>query len=181
MGRHCSTFKLWPANNLIFQINRQGVAYGIFSAKLIGVRSQDRMMSGIRVFRRPPMLLLVVVIGFSSIFLSSCFSELQLPRDAHETLNAYWHSLPSDSRVKYQISRVWSGDTAAEDLASWAPEMEIWCVETEVASSEDLPSIGDRLTWIIFRNNKNEPWSVSLLAVMSSIWPYEACEIGILK
>lgn len=181
MGRHCSTFKLWPANNLIFQINRQGVAYGIFSAKLIGVRSQDRMMSGIRVFRRPPNLLLVVAICFSSIFLSSCFSELQLPRDAHETLNAYWHSLPSDSRVKYQISRVWSGDTSAEDLASWAPEMEIWCVETEVASSEDLPSIGDRLTWIIFRNNKNEPWSVSLLAVMSSIWPYEACEIGILK
>lgn len=138
-------------------------------------------MSGIRVFRRPPMLLLVVVIGFSSIFLSSCFQEPQLPRDAHEALNAYWQSLPAFSVGKYQISRVWPGDTSAEDLASWAPEMEIWCVETGVASSEDPRTIGDRLTWIIFRNNKNEPWSVSLLAVMSSIWPYEACENGILK
>ena len=142
---------------------------------------QDRMMGYKGIFRGSTKLVLIVMICSSSVFLSSCFQINQLPQDARAALDAYWQSLPSASKVNHQIVRAWRGDTSSEEFTPGTAPTQIWCVETQITSAEDLTTVGERLTWIVFRENKTANWSAYLLAAMSSTWPYEACQVGFSK
>jgi hypothetical protein len=59
-------------------------------------------------------------------------------------------------------------------LAYWA-ELEIWCVETRISAPSDPTVDGEKMIWIVIRENQEAPWKAALLATMSSLWPYEAC------
>ena len=120
-------------------------------------------------------LLFVILVG---IFLSSCSSQTQLPADANRALEAYWQSLPSDPTLTYQILQVWPSVNPAETITPWAPNMEVWCVETEITAAKNASIIGASVTWIVIRNDENADWSAAMLATMSSTWPYEACGKG---
>jgi len=133
------------------------------------------------IFRGSTKIWLILMICSLSVLLSSCFQINQLPPDAQTALNAYWQSLPSAPRVNHQIVRAWRGATSSEEFTSGTAPNQIWCVETQITSAEDLTSVGERLTWIVFRENKTAKWSASLLAAMSSTWPYEACQVGFSK
>ena len=115
---------------------------------------------------------------FASIFLSSCSSPTRLPKDANRALEAYWQSLPSDPTLIYQILQVWPGVVPAETMTPKAPNMEIWCVETEITAAKDSSIVGETVIWIVIRNDEEADWKVAMLATMSSIWPYEACGKG---
>lgn len=123
----------------------------------------------------------IVMVCTLSVFLASCFQNNQLPKDAQAALVAYWQSLPSESRVNHQIVRAWRGTTSSEEFASGTVPTQIWCVETQIISSADSSTIGERLTWIVFWEKETAKWSATLLAVMSSTWPYEACQVGLPK
>jgi hypothetical protein len=133
------------------------------------------MMVANGVFIKSLKIILMVVFYSLSIFLSSCSQVPQLPEGAQETLDAYWQSLPSAPGIRHHIIRAWSGATSSEELTSRVTSMEIWCVEAEITSSEDLDLDGERLIWIVFRENEKANWSASMLATMSSTWPYEVC------
>lgn len=111
---------------------------------------------------------LLVAILTLSVFMSSCARESQVPKEVRETLFSLWESLPSSSTIEHRIVRAWEGDPQIA-------ETEIWCVEAEVISSEDTDLIGEQMIWIVVRDYEDTSWSASLLAAMSSIWPYEAC------
>jgi hypothetical protein len=149
--------------------------------ELLQIRLQDTIMGYKSIFRESNKIVLIVMICSLSILLSSCFQINQLPPDAQAALNAYWQSLPSASRVNHQIVRAWRGATSSEEFTSGTAPTQIWCVETQITSSEDLTTVGERLTWIVFQENKTAKWSATLLAAMSSTWPYEACQVGFAK
>jgi hypothetical protein len=128
------------------------------------------------VSRRSLKIILMVAFYSLSIFMSSCSQAPQIPEDAQEALIAYWRSIPSAPGIENHIIRAWPGATPSEELTPWAPEMEIWCVEAEIKSSEDLNLDGERLIWIVHRENEKASWSASMLVTMSSTWPYEACQ-----
>jgi hypothetical protein len=115
---------------------------------------------------------------FVGVFLSSCSPPTRLPTDANRALEDYWQSLPSDPTLTYQILQVWQGVVPAETITPWAPNMEVWCVETEITAATDASIIGETVTWIVIRNDEKADWNVAMLATMSSIWPYEACGKG---
>ena len=112
---------------------------------------------------------------FISFFLASCASQTRLPSNGQKALESYWQSLPSYPNITYQILHAWPGATTAETITPWAPNMEVWCVETEIIAAEDSSIIGGTVTWILMRNDKKANWTATMLAMMSSIWPYEAC------
>jgi len=120
-----------------------------------------------------------MVILTISAFLASCSQTAALPADARDALNSYRESLPSASEIEYQIIRSWPGDTTGEEFSTAGAGLEIWCVESEIASAEDQDLIGEKITWIVFREDENADWSAYLLMAMSSSWPYEACLGGI--
>lgn len=108
--------------------------------------------------------------------LSSCSVFRTAPDDARAALLDYWDSLPSDPGVEHRINRVWAGDVTAHDPELGAPPIEVWCVEAEMSSPDD-PTLDDvPAIWFVTRQAGEGRWSVSLLAAMSSTWPYEACE-----
>lgn len=106
---------------------------------------------------------------------SSCSQSAQLPTDAMGALDDYWQSLPSDPNLTHQIIQTWPGDVSEETKTLQAPNMEVWCIETEVTAATDDSIIGETITWIMFRNDEEANWNVAMLATMSSLWPYEAC------
>ena len=116
----------------------------------------------------------LLLVFFITIFLSSCSRPAQLPTDTRKALEAYWQSLPSDPNLNYQIIQAWLG-AVPEETTTPAPNMEVWCVETEITAATDASIIGETVTWIIFRNDKKADWDTAMLATMSSLWPYEAC------
>ena len=118
--------------------------------------------------------ILPLVTIFLVIFLVSCSSPSALPPDAERALEAYWQSLPS-SYITHQTRQAWSGVPSADMM----PDMEVWCVETEIIAAEDVELIGETLTWIVIRDNEDADWTAAMLATMSSIWPYEACGKGL--
>lgn len=132
-------------------------------------------MVHIRKLGKQHKIILIVIIYAACIYLPSCSQTLQLPEDAQEALYSYWQSLPSSPRLQYHITRVWQGTRPADPY--YAPE-ETWCVETKISASEDLKLVGERLTWIVFRENETTDWSAYMLMAMSSMWPYEACQNG---
>ena len=138
---------------------------------LTSQKIKETMMDAIRDFIRSMKMICLLTIFSLGALLSACSQEPRLPQDAQEALVGYWQSLPSASNIDHKIVRVWLG-VAPES----SPAMDIWCVEAEITSAEDQSIVGEQLTWIIFRENESAAWSASLLAVMSSIWPYEACQ-----
>ena len=112
-----------------------------------------------------------LIIIFLLIFLTSCFSPKELPQDVEKSLETYWQSLPSYPNISYQTTQAWPGVVSEEMM----PSMEVWCIETEITAAEDISLIGQTLTWIVIRENKNADWPTAMLATMSSLWPYEAC------
>ena len=128
------------------------------------------------VFGKSFKIMLVVAVCSLGFVLTSCSQETQLPKDVRDALKDYWQSLPSASTIEHEITRAWSGDTSNVDFGSPETEGEIWCVETEISSAEDASIVGDELVWIVFRDNEEASWSAYLLAAMSSMWPYEACQ-----
>ena len=115
--------------------------------------------------------ILPLVAIFLSIFLASCSSPSALPPEAERALEAYWQSLPSYPNISYQMRQAWPGVVSAEMI----PNMEVWCVETEITEAEDIELISETLTWIVIRENEDADWTAAMLATMSSLWPYEAC------
>ena len=108
------------------------------------------------------------------LLLSSCEPQ-KLPGDVEEALLAYWASLPSPQGNENQIIRAWQGVIPTQDTITLAPEMEIWCVETRISAPSDPAIDGEKLIWIVIRENQEAQWNAALLATMSSLWPYEAC------
>ena len=119
-----------------------------------------------------------LLVIFASIFLSSCSSSPRLPMDANRALEAYWQSLPSEPTLTYQIIQVWQGTVPPETIIPSTPNMEVWCVETEITAATEASIIGENVTWILMRNDASEDWNAVMLATMSSSWPYEACGKG---
>jgi hypothetical protein len=132
-------------------------------------------MTAMNTTKRYEVILFVFLVG---ILLSSCISAAQLPTDAQNTLEAYWQSLPSDPTLTYQIRQAWPGAVPVETSTPWAPNMEAWCVETEITAAKDALTIGEMIIWIVIQNDDKAEWQVAMLATMSSIWPYEACGKG---
>ena len=130
------------------------------------------------ILKRTPKIFLFIVFLALCINLVSCSPSPNLPESAREALVAHWQSLPSTAGIEHHIVRAWPGDTSAAELTPSTPAMEVWCVEAEMSSAEDISVEGERLIWIIIRENKNAPWTAALLATMSSIWPYQACGVG---
>ncbi len=118
--------------------------------------------------------ILPLVAIFLSIFLASCSSSSSLPLDAERALEAYWQSLPSYPNITHQTLQAWPGVASADMM----PDMEVWCVETEIIAAEDVELIGETLIWIVIRDNEDADWTATMLATMSSLWPYEACGKG---
>ena len=114
-----------------------------------------------------------LVMIFMSVVLVACSSSSQLPTHAERALQAYWQSLPSYPTISHQILYAWRGTVPAD-----RPNMEVWCVETEITVAEDPSVIGEKITWIVVRNDEDADWTAMMLAAMSSIWPYEACGEG---
>ena len=111
----------------------------------------------------------------ASLVLTSCEPPQKLPQDAREALSDYWASLPSTTEFEHHIVQVWQGTAVSENVITLPPEREIWCVETSVSAPYDPSLDGEKLIWIIIRENQEARWNAALLATMSSIWPYEAC------
>lgn len=109
-----------------------------------------------------------------SSILFSCTPSLQLPGPAQDALRAYWQSLPASSDLSHRIIRAWPGSVSPGDSNSVTTVKEIWCVEAEVSAHDPLID-GERMIWIVIRENDDVNWSAALLATMSSTWPYEAC------
>ena len=109
-----------------------------------------------------------------SLLLASC-TPPKLPADAKEALLAYWASLSSPPGFEHHFIHAWQGITPTQDTITLAPEMETWCVETRISAPNDPTVDGEKLIWIIIRENQEARWNVALLATMSSLWPYEAC------
>ena len=122
--------------------------------------------------KKSVVLLLVI---FLVIFLSSCSQPAQLPTDARKALEAYWRSLPSDPNLTHQIIKAWPSVVPEKTTTPWAPAMEVWCIETEITAATDTSIIGETVTWIMLREDEKADWDVAMLATMSSTWPYEAC------
>ena len=120
------------------------------------------------------MVLLIALHFCASLVFVACSTSPQLPESAEDALAAYWESLSSYPSVENRIVRAWPGG-ANEDLAPEAPLMETWCVEAEISSPDDASVDGERLVWIVIRENEEARWTAALLASMSSIWPYQAC------
>ena len=112
----------------------------------------------------------------ASLGFAACSTSPQLPEGARDALVAYWVSLPSYPSLENRIVRAWPG-AATEDPASGLSPMEVWCVEAEIFSAVDPSVDGELLVWIITRENQGARWSASLLASLSSIWPYRACGV----
>jgi hypothetical protein len=123
-----------------------------------------------------PILSLALIIV--SIYLSACSSPNELPPAAEKALEAYWQSLPSYPTLRHQIRQAWPGVISAKTATSLSPNMDVWCVVSEITAAEDSSIIGEKLTWIVFRNDEETDWNAAMLATMSSIWPYEACGNG---
>jgi hypothetical protein len=111
----------------------------------------------------------------ASLLLASCEPPPKLPEDAKKALFDYWASLPSPTDFEHHIIQAWQGATLKEDVITLPPGRETWCVETSVSAPYDPSLDGEKLIWIIIRENQEAPWIAALLATMSSIWPYEAC------
>ncbi len=129
----------------------------------------EKRQNGMKKFSSARLLLVAI---FLSIFLASCSSASSFPPDAERALEAYWQSLPSYPTITYQTQQAWPG---VESATPRAPNMEVWCVETEITAAEDVSLIGETLTWIVIRDNQDADWTAAMLATMSSLWPYEAC------
>ena len=109
-----------------------------------------------------------------SLLLASCTSPT-MPGDAKEALLDQWASLPSPPGFEHHIIQAWQGATPTQDTIALAPEMETWCVETRISAPSDPTIDGEKLIWIVIRENHEARWNAALLATMSSLWPYEAC------
>ncbi len=105
-----------------------------------------------------------------SIVVGAC-ATTPFPDDARQALESYWDSLPSGSEIEFTLVRGWEGEPT-----SIGPD-EVWCVEAE-ATSDDLEVDGTVAKWIVMRSAGETEWSVSMLATMSSLWPYEACGLS---
>lgn len=127
--------------------------------------------------RVPARVLMVALVACASLGFSSCSRSPQFPDDARDALMAYWEALPSDPEVENRIIRAWPGETN-EDLDLAARPKEVWCVEAEIYSAKDPSVDGERLMWIVTRENREARWSAALLASLSSLWPYQACGNG---
>jgi hypothetical protein len=110
-----------------------------------------------------------------SLLLASCTTPSELPNNANEALLDYWASLPSPSGFEHHIIQAWQGANLTENMVTLAAEMEIWCVETRISAPNDPTVDGEKLIWIVIRENQEAQWNAALLATMSSLWPYEAC------
>jgi len=113
---------------------------------------------------------------FSALFitgqlLAACSPGRDLPAAAEQALQDYWQSLPSSGEVTNEITRAWQGDASAAELL---PGTEVWCVDA-VMSAPDPEADGQTMRWLVVRTGENSPWTATLLAAMSSTWPYEAC------
>jgi hypothetical protein len=124
--------------------------------------------------RRLPKILLGLALLSVSLLLTSC-TPPKLPEDAQEALLAYWASLPSPPGFEHHIIQAWPGATMTQGTIPLAPELEIWCVETRISAPSDPTVDGEKMIWIVIRENQEAPWKAALLATMSSLWPYEAC------
>ncbi len=133
----------------------------------------EKRQNGMKKFLSARLLLVAIFLG---VFLASCSSTKPFPPDAERALEAYWQSLPSYPTITYQTLQAWPG---VETTTAWAPNMEVWCVETEITAAEDASLIGETLTWIVMRDNQDADWTAAMLATMSSTWPYEACGKGL--
>ena len=105
-----------------------------------------------------------------ALLLAACASQ-RMPPDAEQALLDYWASLPSSSQIENTITRSWRGDTSTAELQ---PGMEVWCVDAGM-STDNPETDGQTLRWIVVRTGEDAPWTATLLAAMSSTWPYEAC------
>lgn len=128
------------------------------------------------VFGRLLKIMLLLVVCMLGFVLTSCSQEPQLPKDAQDALTDYWQSLPSASTIEHEIVRAWPGDTSNDDFYFPEIERELWCVEAEISSAEDPDLVGEEMVWIVSRYNEEAGWSAYLLAAMSSMWAYEACQ-----
>ena len=117
-----------------------------------------------------PIRMLLVAAGFA-LLLFACSPRAELPTEAENALRDYWQSLPSSPEVTNEITRAWPGDLQAADLPAGT---EVWCVEAQI-SAPDPDVDGQSMLWLVVKTGEGAPWTASLLAAMSSTWPYEAC------
>ena len=125
-------------------------------------------------YTRLPKIILGVTFLCMSVFLVSCASP-KMPGDVEEALLDLWASLPSPPGFEYHIIQAWQGAAPTQDTIALAPDLETWCVETRISAPSEPTVDGEKLIWIVIRENQEARWKAALLATMSSLWPYEAC------
>ena len=109
----------------------------------------------------------ILTIATFAAVLSACTGGGGLPSGARQALENHLDSLPGSN--DHRITRAWQGVSPARESGI---AQEIWCVEVEL-STKTASDVG--VVWIVMRLPDQTEWQVTLLAAMSSLWPYEAC------
>ena len=124
------------------------------------------------IFGRTIIFLAMIAVGLFSV---ACDEATIPPADVEKALTDYWQSLPADPAPTYEITDAWPGDLSSAAVTGTAPDLEVWCVATKITSGVDGTIVGENVMWLVTRSEENGPWQATMLATMSSTWPYEAC------
>ena len=112
-----------------------------------------------------------------SLVAGSCSAQDRLPEGALHEIELQWSAISPGGTAAPHVSRAWRSQRPADQLTPWAPSMETWCVELKRSPSEVEAGGPGSVIWIVTRVDKQSAWSAAPLMIMSSTWPYEACEV----